>query len=99
MKETAAQKSVRQFLFVVARDYHDGPLPRLDHLPRFVDMEFHPVEFEQQIVGEFDIGLVDFVDQQYALPLGFEGLPDLALDDVITDVMDFFVAELRIAQS
>ncbi len=42
----------------------DRPLPRHDGLARLVDVEFHAVELEQEIVRELDIGLVDLVDEQ-----------------------------------
>ena len=62
-------------------------------------MELHAVEFEQQIVGELDVGLVDLVDEQHRLPFRFEGFPQLAADDVVGDVVHLRVAELRVAQS
>jgi hypothetical protein len=40
-------------------------------------VEFHAVEFLQQVVGELDVGLVDLVDQQHGA-WGGEGLPQLA---------------------
>ena len=42
-------------------------------LAGFVHMEFHAVEFAQQVVGEFDVGLVDFVDQHDYGLVGLEG--------------------------
>jgi hypothetical protein len=36
-------------------------------LARLVDVELHPVELAQQVVGELDVGLVDLVDQQHRL--------------------------------
>ncbi|MNR25049.1 hypothetical protein D3C85_1421720 [compost metagenome] len=53
----------------------------------------------QQVVGEFDVGLVDFVDQQDDPFFGFEGFPELALFQVVANVVDLFRAELRIAQA
>ena len=52
----------------------------------------------QEIVGEFDVRLVDLVDQQHR-PLGRrERLPQLAAADVVGDLGDARVAELRISQ-
>jgi hypothetical protein len=70
----------------------------LDHFPRLVDEELHAVEFVQQIVGKFDVGLVDLIDQQHRLNIDGERLPQLALDDVIADVVHSRIAQLRIAQ-
>ena len=67
MEEAAAQERVRQLLLVVARDHDDRALTRLDELARLVDEELHPVELEQQVVRELDVGLVDLVDQQHGL--------------------------------
>ena len=75
-----------------------GRSARLHRLAGLVDVELHLVEFEQEIVGELDVGLVDLVDQQHR-PLGRgERLPQLAAPDVVGDVGDARVAELRIAQ-
>ena len=75
MEETAAQECVRQFLFVVRRDDDDRTAARFDGLTGFVDEEFHAIEFEQQVVGEFDIGLVDLVDQQHRPLVGGKSIP------------------------
>jgi hypothetical protein len=66
---------------------------------RLVDVELHAVDFAQQVVREFDVGLVDLVDQQRHRLLGGEGLPQDALDDVVMDVLDLLVAELAVAQA
>ncbi len=73
-------------------------MARLDELARLVDEELHPVELEQQVVRELDVGLVDFVDQQHRLLLAVERLPQPSLDDVVGDVVHLGLAELRIAQ-
>jgi hypothetical protein len=36
-----------------------------DHLARLVDIELHAVDLAQQVVREFDVGLVDLVDEQH----------------------------------
>src|ERR1700693_2751533 len=64
MEKTAPQERVGQFLFIVARGDDDGAVFRANRLARLIDVELHAVEFAQQIVGEFDVRLVDFVDQQ-----------------------------------
>jgi hypothetical protein len=56
------------------------------------------IELEEQIVGEFDVGLVDLVDQQHRSLVGLESLPQLAGHDVIGNVVHPLVAELAVAQ-
>ena len=72
---------------------------RLDRLAGLVDVEFHAIEFEQQVVRELDVGLVDLVDQQHRPLLERERLPQLAALDVVADVRDARVAELAVAQA
>ncbi len=98
VEEAAAQERVGQFLLVVRGDDHDRPLPRRHGLARLVDVELHAVELEQEIVGEFDVGLVDLVDQQHRRRVGGEGLPELAALNVVGDVGDLRLAELAVAQ-
>ncbi len=64
-----------------------------------VDEELHPVEFQQQVVGELDVGLVDLVDQHHGLLIGLEGVPQLAAHDVVADVMHARIAKLPVAQA
>ena len=74
-------------------------MPGVNRPMRFVDVELHPVEFVQKVVRKLDVGLVDFVDQDDSGIGTFEGLPQHAGLDVIADVRNFCVTELRIAQS
>jgi hypothetical protein len=99
VEEAAAQEGVRQFLLVVRGDDDQRAVPGHHHLARLVDVEFHAVELAQQVVREFDVGLVDLVDQQHHRFRRREGLPQHALDDVVVDVAHALVAELRIAQA
>ncbi len=73
-------------------------MQRRHRLLGLVDIEFHAIEFLQQIVGKLDIGLIDLVDQQDDRLLAGEGLPQFAADDVVADVMHFGFAQLAIAQ-
>ena len=98
VEEAAAQERVGQFLLVVGGDDHQRPPPRLHGLAGLVDEELHAIEFEQQVVGEFDVGLVDLVDQQHRPLFGDEGVPQLAALDVVADVAHALVAELAVAQ-
>ncbi|MCY1169811.1 hypothetical protein D9M73_98610 [compost metagenome] len=99
VKEATAQEGVGQFLLVIAGDDDDRALDCADGFPRFVNMEFHAIEFLQQIVGEFDVGLVDLVDQQHRRLGARERLPQFAATDVIGDVVDALVAQLPVAQA
>ena len=99
VEEASTQECVGQFLLVVRGDHDDRPLHGLDRLARLVDEELHAIEFLKEVIREFDVGLVDLVDEQYAPLLGGERLPKLALLDVIADVVDPIVAELRITQA
>lgn len=99
VEEAAAQEGVGQFLLVVRGDDDDRALLRLDGFVGLVDVELHLVEFLQQVVGELDVGLVDLVDQQDHPLLGLEGLPELALLDVVAHVVDLVHAQLRVAQT
>ncbi len=62
-------------------------------------MEFHAIQFQQQIIGEFDIGLVHLVNQQDRRGVGCKSLPQFSLNDVIADIVDPFVAQLAVAQA
>src|SRR3546814_7058701 len=64
VEETAAQEGVGQFLFIVRGDDDDRAFLRGHRLVGLIDMEGHAIEFLEQIVREFDVGLVDLVDQQ-----------------------------------
>ena len=76
-----------------------GPHARLDRLSGLVDVKLHLIEFEQKVVGEFDVRLVDLVDQQHRANGRNEGVPQLAAANVIGDLGHARVAELRIAQA
>jgi len=99
VKETAAQESVGQFFFVIGCNDHDRAAARLHGLAGLVDEELHAIELEQQVVGEFDVGLVDLVDQQHRALVGDEGVPQFAALDVIADVLHAGVAELAVAEA
>jgi hypothetical protein len=74
-------------------------LLRLYCLAGLGDVELHPVELEQQVVRELDVGLVDLVDQHDGAGLGRERLPEHAAADVVADVAHARVAELAVAQA
>ena len=75
VEKAAAQERVGQFLLIVGRDDDDRAAAGVNRLAGLVDEEFHAIEFLQEIVREFDIGLVDFVDQQHRTLVGDERVP------------------------
>jgi hypothetical protein len=99
VEEAAPQEGVGQLLLVVRGDEHQRAVRGADQLARLVAVELHAVDFAQQVVRKLDVGLVDLVDQQRHRLLGREGLPQHALDDVVVDVLDLGVAELRVTQA
>src|SRR5690242_11072705 len=99
VEETAPQEGVRQFLLIVRRDDDQRTVERDDRPLRFINVELHAVELAEQIVGELDVGLVDFVNQYHGGRRTLERIPQHAALDVVRDVADAAVTELRIAQS
>src|SRR5690606_7943885 len=99
MEETAAQEGVGQVFFVIGSNDDQGTMTSLDGLASFVNMKLHAVQFLQQVVGELDVGLVDFVDQNNSGLFGLKGLPQRALHNVVANVADFFIAQLGVAQT
>ena len=98
VKEAAPQKSVGQLLFIVAGDHYYGPVLGAYGFPCLVHIEFHAVQLAQQVVGKFDIRLVDLIDEQHRLNFAVECLPQIALHDVVVDVLDPRIAQLGIAK-
>ena len=99
VEKAAAQKGVGQFFFVVGRDDDHGAMGGADGLAGFVNMKLHPVQFLQQVVGKFDVGFVDLVDQKHHAGGGGESLPQFARADVLGDIMHPRLAQLAIAQA
>src|SRR5690606_37139089 len=99
MEEAAAQERIRQFFFVVTGDQDNGPVFGHNALLGLVNKKLHFVDFQQQVVGEFDIGFVDFIDQQHHRLVGGKGLPQLALNNVVADIVDAVNAQLRVTQT
>ena len=99
MEEAAAQEGIRQLLLVVRGDDDHRAMLRPHGLAGLVDVELHPVEFLQQIVGKLDVGLVDLVDEQDDPARRLERLPQLALADVVAHVVHTLFAQLAVAQT
>src|SRR4029077_2961669 len=73
--------------------------PGLDRLTGLVNEELHPIEFEQKVVRELDIRLVDLIDEKHRAVIHIEAFPELSLLDVVLDVLHALVAELAVAQT
>ena len=99
VEEAAAQECIRQLFLIVRGNDHDGAVLSLDGLTQLVNVEFHSVNLLQQIVGKFDIGFVDFINQQHDPLFRLEGLPKLAFFDVVADVVYPIITKLRIPQT
>ena len=99
VKETAAQKSVRQFFFVVGGNQNNRPMTRLNGFVRFVNIELHAVQFTEQIVGKLDISFINLVDQQNGLFITVKAFPQGPLNNVIRDVLNLLITQLRVTQS
>ena len=99
VKKAAAQKCVRQFFFIVRGNEHQRPVFGFDQLARFVAVKLHAVDLAQQVVRKLNVSLVNLINQQRHRRIGGEGLPQHALDDVVVNVFDFFLAQLRVAQA
>ena len=99
VEDAAAQERVGQFFFRVGCDDYDGTLFCLYGFLCFGNVEFHFIQFPQQVVGEFQIGFVDFVDEEDDLLVSGESFPQLAHFYIFCDVVYAFVAELAVVQT
>ena len=103
VEKAAPQKRIGQLFFVVGGNKHHGPVFGLDQLAGFVAIKLHAVELAQQIVGELNISLVNFVNQQGHGLVGGKGLPQHALHNVVANVLHAGGAiggvELAVAQA
>ena len=90
MEKAAAQKGIRQLFFVVGGDDNDRALFGADGFTGFVDVKLHTVQLLEQVVGEFDICLVDFINQQDHPLISGKGFPQFAGLDVVSDVLNTF---------
>ena len=98
VEDAPAQEGVGQLLLGVGGDDDDGPLPGPDGLPGLRDVELHLVQLPQKVVGEFQVRLVDLVDQQDHLLFCGEGLPQLAQLDVTCDVVHAVGPKLAVVE-
>ena len=62
VKHTTTKEGVGKLLLAVGCHNHDGPMFGFVAVPGLHHDEFHHVQLVQEIVGEFHIRLVDFID-------------------------------------
>ena len=63
VEEAPPQKCIWQFFLIIRCNDHDGTNFGFDHLASFVNEELHLVEFLQQVVREFNVRFIDFINQ------------------------------------
>ena len=95
----AAQEGVGQLLLRIGGDNHDGALLCLNGFLCFGDIKFHFIQFPQKVVGKFQIGFIDFVNQQNDLLVAVERFAKLAKLDIFADIIHALIAELGIIQT
>ncbi|MPM96528.1 hypothetical protein SDC9_143692 [bioreactor metagenome] len=98
VEDAAAQKCVRQLLFRVGGDDNEGAVLRPDGFLCLRNVKLHSVQFPQEIVGKFQISLVDLVDQQNHLFFGLKRLAHLSKLDIFFYIVDAGLAELTVVQ-
>ena len=99
VEDTSAQECIRQFLFGIGCDDHDRSVLRLDRFFGFVDIKFHLVQFPQQVIREFQVCLVDLIDQQNHLLVRSKRLSQLAQLDILLDIRNISLSKLAVVQS
>ena len=98
VEHAPAEESVRQLLLCVGGDDDDGALLGLYGLLRLRDVELHPVQLPEKVIGKFQIRLVDLVDQQDHLLIGREGFAQFTQLDVFFNVIYASVSKLAVIE-
>ncbi len=98
MENTSAEKSVRQLLFRIGGNYHNGAVLCLDGAFRLMDIKLHLVKLPEKVVGKFQICLVDFVNQKHHLLFGLESLAQLSKLDVAGNIIHALFPELSVIE-
>ena len=98
VEDAPAQEGIRQFLFRVGCDDDDGALLGLHRPARFRNIEFHLIQFPQQIVGKFQIGFIDLVNQQDHLLFTGECLAQLSQLHVLLQIVHAAYAHLAVVE-
>ncbi|MPM29981.1 hypothetical protein SDC9_76523 [bioreactor metagenome] len=72
---------------------------RPDSFLRLRDIKLHAVQLPQKVVGKFQIGLVDFVNQQDHLLPGSEGLSHFPQLNIFPNVVHTALPKLAVIQA
>ena len=99
MKKASSKEGVGQLFFIVGGDEDQGPNGGFDQFFGLVAVKLHAIELSEQIVGKLNVCFVNFIDEQGDGLLCGESPPKNALNNVILDVLDPRVAELRVSKA
>ena len=99
MENTSAQERIRQFLFRIGGNDHDGTVLCFDCPLCFMDIKLHLIQLPQQIVRELQIRLVNLIDQQHYLFIAFKRFPQFSELDIACDIVHAFHAKLSVVQT
>ena len=99
VEKAPAKEGIGQLFFIVGGDNYHWAMAGFDGFTGFIDMKRHTIEFLQQVVGKFDISLVNLIDEQNDLFSAFESLPNFAFFDIVRNIAHPFITELAVAQS
>ena len=69
MENTSPEERIRQLLLRIGCDDHNRAVFRLYGALCLMDIKLHLIQLPEQIVGKFQIGLVDLVNEQNHLLL------------------------------
>ena len=98
VEQAASEECIRQFLFAVAGDHHNGTMLGLEMIAGFHDIETHLIQFKQQIIGKLEVRLVDLIDEKHDLILGTKRFAQFPQFDVLPDIGNILVVKARIIQ-
>ena len=70
-----------------------------DRLTRLVNKKLHPVQLDQQVIRELDVGLIDLINEEHDLLVRIESLPQLATLNVVGNVVNTLASQLRVSKS
>ena len=99
MKNTAPEKSVRQFLLRVGRDNHNGAVLCFHRPFGLIDVKLHLVQLPQQVIRKFQVCLVNLVDQKHHLFLTVKSLAQFSQLNIAGDIIDPFLPELSVVKT
>ena len=99
VEDAPAQEGVGQLLLCVGGDDHHRAVVGLHGAACLRNVELHPVQLPQQVVGELQVRLVDLVDEENHLLVVGKGLPQLAQAHVLLDIVHPLAAELAVVEA